>query len=163
MSSKFFEYIRVQIRRTSDRDPKRKPLRDLKIRARTKTGNVPGSLTGQQKTYLNALVLDMGKHGFIQNHGVNTIREGHKVRQLQPRMTEFERRHHNMKLQQHEFIDRALQKSGVIEYLHREIGRIRGYEVLKDMIHRMVDQVNQAQRKGKRPTSSGYRDKNLEW
>ncbi|MDO5509527.1 MAG: hypothetical protein Q4F57_02415 [Weeksellaceae bacterium] len=134
---------------TADNDPRRKPLKELRVQARIKKGNIPGTHGEAKKYYFNQLVLEMGKHGFIQNHGVSTIRESHTVQRLKPQATEYQRRHHQMHISAHEFIHQSIQISGVEDYVVQEISQIRGYEVLNSVLKRMAETVNAAQPKSK--------------
>lgn len=158
--SSFKDHIRTGS--ATDNDKTRPPLKDYKVIARTKKGNIPNSDGQLQKWYLNSLVLKIGKHGFIQNYGAETLRASNTVQRLQPQATEYERKYNQYDLDSTEFIDKAIKSSGVVEYLAKEIGEIRGYEVLRSMLQRMAENVNKSG-SSRRPKTGGYSDKNFEW
>lgn len=138
--------FKQHIRTSGGEDARRKPLKELKIRPKIRQGNVPNTNGEIRKYYLNQLVLEMGKHGFILNHGAdNSLRGGNLVKRHIPKETEYYRRANRYNLKQHDFIKRALVRSGVIPYLQAEIGAIRGYEVLQAVVDRMAKKVNDAQ------------------
>lgn len=127
-----------------NKNPKRKPLKNfklnIKVRKTYKTND------GGSKKFFNAIVLDMGKHGFIHNYGADTIRQGHAVKREKPKSTIYYRNAHNYRLEKNNFIDRAIEESGVIPYVAKEIGEIRGYEVLQGLLDKMADRINHNQK-----------------
>ena len=117
----------------------KQPLKDFKVSRRGKNSI---RKNGTKHYYFNALTLQMGKHGFIQNHGANTVRATHIVEREKPHPSHYVRRHHNYKLPKTEFIDKAIKSSGIIPYVAKEIGEIRGYAVLQYLIDEIVEEVN---------------------
>lgn len=146
------------------KDKNKAPIKELKVIARTREGKVEGSLTGAKKIYFNSLVLDIGKHAFIQNYGTgNTIRSSHDVNRLRPKPITYKRKYHDYDLPATKFIDRAIINSGVVEFVAKEIGEIRGHQVLQGLLQRLTDYQSQSNYTKRPKSNSGYRDKKFEW
>lgn len=127
------------------RDAQNKPLADSKIKYRGRNWTSP---QGDRIYYLNKIVIKMPKHGFVQHYGVDDrLRAAHKVNRERPRPITYNRKEHYYDLPAHEFIDTALENSGVVEMIAKEISEIRGYDVLTRMLNKMVDRINQQQPK----------------
>lgn len=75
-----------------------------------------------------SVAIHMGRQGFIHHYGVDGYRESHEV--ISKKGTRFTRKGHRMKLQSKDFIERAVQRSGVIPYLQTELGAIRANEFM---------------------------------
>lgn len=123
-----------------ERNKDNKPLADSKI---TRRGRNWKGKKGDKIYFLNKIVLKMSKHGFVQHHGVNNrLRAGHTVNRKKPKPTTFLRHYHNYNLPSHEFIDSAVEKSGVIPMVAKEISEIRGYRTVQDLIDDMANRFN---------------------
>lgn len=140
-------------KRPGDKD--KKPLRDAKVKYRGKNGD--------EKYFFNQLYINIGKHAFYLNAGVDTLRRDHTVTRLEPREKTYIREHHNFKLQKTDFINKAIDKSGVVEYVSREISEIRGYEVLKYLVKRLEEAVENKGNNSRPKTNTGHRNKSHEW
>ncbi|MCK0199136.1 hypothetical protein [Ornithobacterium rhinotracheale] len=133
---------------STHRQKDRPPLKDLKVKEDVKKVDVKGSLTGAKRSYFNSLKVKMSKHGFIQNRGASTIRTVHEVSRKTPRFITYTRPNEKYKgdyryeLPEHEFIMSALKDSGIVPIIAREIGRIRGYAILEDLLNKLAENVN---------------------
>lgn len=123
-----------------ERNAKNKPLSDSKISRKGK--NWTGK-KGDKIYFLNKIVLKMSKHGFVQHYGVdNRLRSRHEVKRTAPKATTFLRHYHNYNLPAHEFIDSAVQESGVIPMVAKEISEIRGYNVMQNLLNDLANRLN---------------------
>lgn len=96
--------------------------------ARTKVGRA--ELEGGLRTYMNRLVLAMPRHGFIQDAGDHGVRSGSTRERHQPKFNRYTFRTHQWDLPARDFIDEAVQQSGVVDFVVQNIGRIRGEGVV---------------------------------
>lgn len=127
-----------------ERDKDNKPLADSKI---TRRGKHWTGKKGDKIYFLNKIVLKMSKHGFVQHYGVNNrLRAGHEVNRKNPKTTTFLRHYHNYKLPAHEFIDSAVQESGAIPLVAKEISEIRGYMVMQNLLDDMAKRLNRTKK-----------------
>ena len=83
------------------------------------------------KYYMNAVSIEMGRHGFIQHYGFNGIRENKEGRtRHNPKTTTYSFKNHVYNLPQKDFIGKAIQQSGVIQFVTENIAQIRSEELL---------------------------------
>lgn len=123
-----------------ERSSKNQPLSDSKITRRGK--NWTGK-KGDKIYFLNKIVLKMSKHGFVQHYGVdNRLRRANTVNRKNPKATTFLRHYHNYNLPAHEFIDSAVQESGAIPLVAKQISEIRGYIVMQNLLDDMANRLN---------------------
>ncbi|MCO4303708.1 hypothetical protein [Riemerella anatipestifer] len=91
----------------------------------------PGkSKDGSMRWYMNKLSLKMPRHGFIQHYGDDGVREGTKRTRHKPKTTTYNFATHYWKLQEKDFIDDAIKRSGVIDFVLENVSRLRGEEIL---------------------------------
>lgn len=128
-------------KRTSEN--KYKPLAESKIKYRGRNWTSP---QGDRIYYLNKIVLDMAKHGFVQHYGIKTMRESHMVERKKPTPKSFVRHAHKVNMAEHEFIDSAIEESGAVEFLAKEISEIRAYQVLNHYLDQMTIKINNHQK-----------------
>lgn len=96
--------------------------------ARTKIGRA--NLEGGLRTYMNALVLSMPIHGFVQHYGDKGTRTGGTRERTSPRFNRYTFRTHEWDLPAKDFIDKAIDQSGVVPFVLENITRIRGEGVV---------------------------------
>lgn len=105
-------------------------------RADTKVGKGPN---GTLKMYMNRLSLVMPRHGFVQHYGVAGIREGGQRTRHKPRSTTYNFASHYFKLPEKNYIGKAVQESGLVDFVLENISRIRCKDVfvgLKNFIEK---------------------------
>ncbi|SEC46951.1 hypothetical protein SAMN04489761_3080 [Tenacibaculum sp. MAR_2009_124] len=73
--------------------------------------------------------VNMAKHGFVHQHGVNGDRIGHVKERNIPRKTFYTVKEHGMILRKQPFIEMAVESSGAFEYVFNELGKLRMKEV----------------------------------
>ncbi len=139
---------------TNEREVARKAEQMLETALRNKTGGFKSHITGNGKSalkdaevkakvkkyglvkngtaryYMRKLSIKMERHGFIQHYGVNTLREGTKRTRQKPRITTYNFETHHMNLKPTPFIDSAIESSGVVPFVLREVTRLRAVEVM---------------------------------
>ena len=111
-----------------NRQPEQASLKDVTAKATLKTFGTRRS--GNRVQYLKRLSIRMGRHGFIQNYGVDTIRSGGTRTRQRPREITYGFRSHVMKLEAKPFIKEAIEQSGVIDFVLENITRIRSEEII---------------------------------
>ncbi len=86
---------------------------------------------GDTISFLNKVVVKMAKHGFVQHYGVdNTLRRsGERTREI-PKKTTYGFKAHRMNMKATPFLKTAVDESGIVPYVSKEIARIRGKQVL---------------------------------
>lgn len=141
ISSSFKDHYRGS---SSVKDGKKKqPLRDFEVKS---SGRYFTNTEGEKYYYFNSLKLDIGIHGFIHNSGSNTIRSAHQVQRTKPRFIEYNRGISDYRLPKTNFIGNAIDRSGVVPYVAKEIGTLRGYAVLNDIMEQLAERLAKAKR-----------------
>lgn len=85
---------------------------------------------GMPKTYyLRKIGIRMERHGFVQHFGVDTLREGGERTRQKPRSTSYRYRTHRMRLVAKPFIDQAVEQSGIVDFVMKNITQIRNEQV----------------------------------
>lgn len=82
-----------------------------------------------QKVYFNKLILKMGRHGFVQHYGADIVRAGGKRTRKTPRTIDYYYQPHKYFLKPTNFITRAIEQSGVINYVAENIAKERAEEL----------------------------------
>lgn len=82
------------------------------------------------KAYMRSLAIKMARHGFIQNFGVDTVRAGGTRNRQRPRQITYSFKSHTMQMKAQPFINEAVEKSGVIDFVMEQVTRIRAEELL---------------------------------
>lgn len=82
------------------------------------------------KVRLFGIRIDMAKHGFIHQYGVDTKRTGHTKERNIPRKTFYTVKEHGMILRKTPFIEMSVENSGAFEYVFDELGKLRMDEVV---------------------------------
>lgn len=100
-----------------------------KAEAKAETRKFVSKNTYFQKVYFNTLILKMGRHGFVQHYGADTVRKGRKRTRKTPRTIEYYYKPHNYFLKPTNFITRAIEQSGVINYVAENIAKERAGEL----------------------------------
>lgn len=104
-------------------------LSDAEGVAKTNLGKIGGQNTNL-KFYMNGLSLVMGNHGFIQHYGVNGTREDIKGRtRTKPQTTHYNFKNHIYRLPAKDFIDKAIEQSGVIPFVMENVAKVRSEEI----------------------------------
>lgn len=80
---------------------------------------------GVTKSYFNSLSIKMGKHGFIQNFGVEGQRKGGMRRRKKPHSISYNFTAHYFKLKAVPFINQAIEQSGVIPFVLENVMKVR--------------------------------------
>lgn len=88
---------------------------------------------GTQKFYMRSLAIKMAKHGFIQNFGVDGVRDAGTRTRHRPQELTYNFKSHIMKMNAQPFIDEAVEASGVKEFVMNEITRIRSEAIMVDI------------------------------
>lgn len=105
-------------------------LADADAVAKINLGNISADNTNL-KYYMNSLSLQMGKHGFIQHYGSSGIREDLKGRtRHKPKTTRYNFANHYFTLPAQDFIGKAVQQSGVVDYVLSNITEIRNQQIM---------------------------------
>lgn len=97
------------------------PIKDVEAvtSVRTYTKN------GIAHHYLNRLSIKMGKHGFIQNFGVNTQRKGGIRKRKRPRSISYNFTSHYFKIEAKPFINESIEQSDVIPFILENVTKVR--------------------------------------
>lgn len=103
-------------------------LKNAEAKARTK--EFVSKDANFQKVYFNKLILRMGRHGFVQHYGADIVRAGRKRTRKTPRTIEYYYQPHKYFLKPTNFITRAIEQSGVINYVAENIAKERAEEIL---------------------------------
>ncbi|MFK8302688.1 hypothetical protein ACI75Y_07225 [Capnocytophaga stomatis] len=105
---------------------KTKSIREVKINTKGKTYGE----NGMPKTYyLRKISIRMERHGFVQHYGVNTLRAGGERKREKPKSFTYKYETHKMRMQEKPFIDKAIEQSGVIDYVMKSVAEIRNEQV----------------------------------
>jgi len=96
--------------------------------------------SGNQKFFMRSLGIKMAKHGFIQNFGVDGVRDAGTRTRHSPQETTYNFKSHVMKMPAQPFIDDAIEASGVKEFVMNEIVRIRSEAIMVD-IRRIIENI----------------------
>ncbi|MBQ0152536.1 MAG: hypothetical protein KBS61_06550 [Chryseobacterium sp.] len=115
-----------------------KSLKDAVSVAKVK--NYGSVRDGNQKFFMRSLSIKMAKHGFIQNFGVDSVRDAGSRTRHRPQETTYNFRSHVMKMQAHPFIDEAVEASGVKEFVMSEIIRLRSEAIIVD-VRRIISSI----------------------
>ncbi|MDR2205743.1 MAG: hypothetical protein LBE36_06285 [Flavobacteriaceae bacterium] len=103
----------------------KKRLRDAVVKAtvRKYANRLDGvSNAGKETFYLNEIKVKMNKAGFVQHYGVDNVREGHWRQQQK---TSYFVKPHNFKMRATPWIDGAIQRSDVLNFISTEVAKIR--------------------------------------
>lgn len=115
-----------------------KSMKDATAQAKVKKyGTVRA---GSQKFYMRSLAIKMAKHGFIQNFGVDGVRDAGTRTRHRPQETTYNFKAHVMKMNAQPFIDEAVEASGVRDFVMREIVRLRSEAIMVD-IRRIIQSI----------------------
>ncbi|GIM61122.1 hypothetical protein CAPN008_11720 [Capnocytophaga canis] len=79
--------------------------------------------------YLRKVSIRMARHGFVQHYGVDTLRAGGERTRNKPRTFTYRYEVHKMRMQDKPFIDKAVEQSGVIDYVMKSVAEIRNEQV----------------------------------
>ncbi|WP_431166323.1 hypothetical protein [Tenacibaculum halocynthiae] len=82
------------------------------------------------KVRLFGIRINMARHGFIHQHGVDTKRTGHTKERNIPRKTFYTVKEHGMILRKQPFIEMSVENSGAFEFVFDELGKLRMDEVV---------------------------------
>ena len=85
---------------------------------------------GTKQRYMRSLSIKMAKHGFVQNFGVDGVRAGGTRTRTKPKTTTYSFKAHTMKMKAKPFISDAIEQSGVIDFVLKNITTIRAEEIL---------------------------------
>lgn len=77
---------------------------------------------------LLGIAVHLGKHGFVHNFGVNNTRKSHSATSKKGRI--YTRKSHRFELPARKIINRAISKSGAVEYIAEHISVARGEEIV---------------------------------
>ena len=107
-------------------ESKKKSIREVKVSTKTKGYGEKG----MPKTYyLRKISIRMERHGFVQHYGIDALRaEGERKRE-KPKPFTYKYETHKMRMQAKPFIDKAIEQSGVIDYVLNSVARIRNEQV----------------------------------
>ncbi|CAA0156230.1 hypothetical protein [Tenacibaculum maritimum] len=111
-------------------------LKDATAKAKVKKYGLVRN--GTAKYYMRSLAIKMARHGFIQNYGIDTIREGAERTRKTPKETTYSFKHHRMDMNPTPFIDSAVDDSGVVPFVLNSVAKVRSEDLLLDII-RMVE------------------------
>ena len=101
-------------------------MRDFKVATKGKTYGEKG----MPKTYyLRKISIRMERHGFVQHYGIDTLRAGGERKREKPKPFTYKYETHKMRMQAKPFIDKAIEQSGVIDYVLNSVARIRNEQV----------------------------------
>lgn len=78
---------------------------------------------GNQQIFMRSLAIRMAKHGFVQHYGVDTVRAGGERKSKKG--TPYRFAAHYFKMEAKPFIDKAIEQSGVAEFVAENIGQLR--------------------------------------
>ncbi|MDO4782554.1 MAG: hypothetical protein Q4A09_04960 [Capnocytophaga felis] len=79
--------------------------------------------------YLRKISIRMERHGFVQHYGVDTLRAGGERKREKPKPFTYKYETHKMRMQAKPFIDKAIEQSGVIDYVMKSVAEIRNQQV----------------------------------
>ncbi len=96
---------------------------------------------GNAKFYMRRLSIKMEKHGFVQHYGVNRLRESGKRTRKKPRITEYSFKTHAMNMKATPFLSQAIENSGVIPFVLREITKFRSEEIMLGIKRFMEEKI----------------------
>lgn len=82
------------------------------------------------KVRLFGIRINMARHGFIHQHGVDTKRTGHIKERNIPKKTFYTVKEHGMILRKQPFIEVSVENSGAFEFVFDELGKLRMDEVV---------------------------------
>lgn len=108
-----------------------KHIKDVEAKSRVRNSK---RQDGTKQPYLRGVAVVMVRHGFVQHYGIEVgrIRKGSERTRRKPKETKYSFRSHRyskgMKAQP--FIDEAVKNSGAVEYIARELPKVRGEELL---------------------------------
>lgn len=89
--------------------------------------------TKNDQYFLRSISIKMAKHGFVNHFGVNTLRAGGIRKREIPKSTTYSFKSHMMNQKSTPFINEAVRKSGVLDYVAEKIAQSRA-ELLTDEI-----------------------------
>ena len=80
---------------------------------------------GVTKSYFNKLSIRMGKHGFIQNFGVDTQKKRRSKEKKKPRSISYNFTAHYFRIKATPFINEAIAESNVIPFVLENVMKVR--------------------------------------
>ncbi|MGP2569948.1 hypothetical protein ACT4R9_05690 [Ornithobacterium rhinotracheale] len=96
---------------------------------------------------LDGIKLNMPRHGYVQQFGINAsskgrgVRKRHKVERKIPRFTKYYRGRHYVEMDANQFISRAIEKSRVVNFLLQELVKVKGKRVFIGMSSYINDET----------------------
>ncbi len=88
---------------------------------------------GNLTHYMRSLSIRMTRHGFIQHHGVDTVRSGGSRTRTKPQTVSYGFKSHTMKMRAQPFINEAVESSRVVDYVMNNLSRIRAESLLVEV------------------------------
>ena len=85
---------------------------------------------GTKRRFMRSLAIKMARHGFVQHFGVDTTRNGGTRTRTRPQNITYGFRSHVMKMKAQPFINDAVEKSGVINFVMENVTKLRSEELL---------------------------------
>ena len=108
-----------------------KKIQDVQTKAKMKTSK---RMDGNKQKYLRGIAIVLARHGFIQHFGIKpkTLRKHSERTRKKPRTTTylFHTHYYKKGMKAQPFIDTAVTKSGVIDFISQELPKIRGEEIV---------------------------------
>ncbi len=103
-------------------------LKDAEVKAKVKKYGLVKE--GNAKFFMRRLSIEMERHGFIQHYGVDRMREAGKRTRQKPRITTYNFEIHAMHMKATPFLSQAIESSGVIPFVLREVTKFRSEEIM---------------------------------
>lgn len=104
----------------------KKSIREVIVKAFTQKYEKEGM---PDKEYLRKITIKMERHGFVQHYGVDILRAGGERTRNKPRTFTYRYEVHKMRMQEKPFIDKAVEQSGMIDYVLDSVIKIRNEQV----------------------------------
>ena len=80
--------------------------------------------------YMRSISIRMARHGFIQHFGIDTTRKGGTRTRTKPENKTYSFKKHLMKMGAKPFINDAIDKSGMIQFVMENVTKIRSENLL---------------------------------
>lgn len=108
---------------------------DVSLKDATAKANVKRYISKKsgKKYYMRSLSIKMAKHGFVQHYGVDNTRKGGLRKREKPKNITYGFKSHYMKMPAQPFINDAINKSGVIDFVMSNVSRIRAERLLYEV------------------------------
>ncbi len=120
-------------------DEEAKAIKNVKAKAKVKKYGLVKN--GTAKHYMRSLAIRMDRHGFVQHYGIDTIRAGGTRKRDKPKPTEYDFKAHYMGMRAHPFISDAIEESGVVPFVLRELTKHRSEELMVNIKRYMEDPI----------------------